>query len=331
MSYIVSVIVVAKNEDKNIAACLDSLVNQEFSSEQYEIIVVDGGSKDKTQEIVDRYPVKLIVDTYGTLGHQRNTGIENAQGKYIAFTDADCIADKAWLRTLVTAISVSSQEIAGIGGPNLVMPDDPDFAQIVGYSQETFFGSGGSPQAANSKKALNDVISIPNCNAIYKREVIVAEKYDNAFTMGEDAELNFRLRKKGFRFAYIPDAIVWHHRVAGYKRFALKMLAYGEGMAKVIKKHRDLTRWYAFIPSIAVLAFTFYVLAKIIYPEITYIDLFISLLIVVYLIGLLISALKVYRKSNNLKSLWTLIILPTQHLMYGLGFMKGIISSEATQ
>ena len=63
---LVSVIVVAKNEEKNIADCLDALISQDFDKEKYEILVIDGGSKDRTRDIVCQYPVKLFVDTYGT-------------------------------------------------------------------------------------------------------------------------------------------------------------------------------------------------------------------------------------------------------------------------
>jgi len=322
---LVSVIVVAKNEEKNISDCLDSLISQQFPEDEYEIIVVDGGSEDRTQDIVRNYPVKLFIDTYGTLGHQRNTGIENARGKYIAFTDADCVADKLWLKELVNAIENSSKEVAAIGGPNLVMESDNDFAQLVGYAQETFFGSGGSPQALNSKNNLDDVVSIPNCNAIYKRDIMASAKYDDRIHMAEDAELNYRIRNKGYKFMYIPSAVVWHHRVSSPKRFIRKMFAYGEGMARIIKKHKNSVRWYAFLPAIAVCIFVAYVISKLFINNYLLDVTFVSL-IFLYSLGLLFSTVQVFKKFKSPKAIWTLFLLPLQHVAYGIGFFRGVLT-----
>lgn len=324
---LVSVIVVAKNEEKNIADCLNSLIHQEFPKNQYEIIVVDGGSKDRTRDIVRTYPVKLLIDTYGTLGHQRNTGIDNAKGKYIAFTDADCIADKLWLNELANTIGNSSEQVAAVGGPNLVMESDNEFAQLVGYAQETFFGSGGSPQSLNSSEKLDDVISTPNCNTIYKRDIIKSVKYDDTIHIGEDAELNFRIRDKGYKFIYAPSAIVWHHRVSSLDRFVRKMFAYGEGMAKIIKKHRSSVRWYAFLPAIAVCLFIAYVISKIFINN-YFLDVAFLALIFLYSLGLLFSTVQVYKKFKSLKSVWTLCLLPLQHVAYGFGVIKGFVSLD---
>ena len=82
-----------------------------------------------------------------------------------------------------------------MGGPNLVMDNDPAFGRVVGYMQETFLGSGGSPQAYRISAPRYNVISIPNCNAVYKKEILAREKYDNSISIGEDCELNYRLKQ----------------------------------------------------------------------------------------------------------------------------------------
>lgn len=325
---LVSVIVVAKNEEKNIADCLDALISQDFDKEKYEILVIDGGSQDRTRDIVCQYPVKLFVDTYGTLGHQRNTGIENAQGKYVAFTDADCVADKLWLKELTDAIENSDKEVAAVGGPNLVIESDNDFAQLVGYAQETFLGSGGSPQALNSDKKLEDVISIPNCNAVYKRSIIAAVGFDDLVHMAEDADLNFRIRKKGYKLAYLPSAVVWHHRVSSPGRFIRKMFAYGKGMAKITKRHKSSVRWYAFLPAAAICLFMLFAAAKIFIDNYLLDAIFVSL-VLLYCVGLLFSTIQVYRKIKSPKALLVFCLLPLQHLSYGLGSLSGFISKDS--
>lgn len=321
----VSVIVVTKNEEKNISHCLESLVAQDYPKDEYELIVVDSNSVDGTQEICQKYPAKLIVTKEG-ISHQRNAGIQAAQGKYIAFMDADCIAEKTWLRKLVKEIESSDKSVVAVGGPNLVFDNDPPLSRIIGYAQETLLGSGGSPQSYKVGKH-SCVYSIPNCNILYRKEIIAETRYDENFSVGEDAELNFRLRQKGYKLSYIPDIVVWHHRPRTIKDFAKKMFSYGEAMARITKKHKKTVRWYAFFAALAVLAVIFsYPIIKFLYSAI-YIY---ALVLALYITALVVSTAQVYRRSKTIKSLMTMILLPIQHFLYGVGFLKGLLEMRRT-
>jgi glycosyltransferase involved in cell wall biosynthesis len=317
----VSVIVVAKNEEKNISKCLDSLIAQDFPKDRYEVIVVDGASSDRTREISQRYPVRLIRLDRGGISYQRNVGLEVAEGRYVAFTDADCIVGKTWLRKLVEQVERTDESVVAVGGPNLVFSDDPPLSRIIGYTQGTFLGSGGSPQSYEIAKPTY-VNSIPNCNILYKKEVVAKEKYDEGLSVGDDCDLNFRLRQKGYRFLYSPDIVVWHHRPDGFQSFARKVFSYGEAVGRITRKHRKLVRWYAFVAAFAVLAVIFcYPIIKFLYPA-AYIYIFAAIL---YLTALAVSTARVYERYKALKSLLTMVLLPLQHLLYGLGFLKGLL------
>ena len=67
----------------------------------YEVIVVDGHSTDKTVKNAKKFPVKVVYEDYGTVGGARQAGVENVKGGFIAFTDADCIPEKDWLKNLI--------------------------------------------------------------------------------------------------------------------------------------------------------------------------------------------------------------------------------------
>lgn len=316
----ISVTVITKNEEKNISQCLESLVAQDYPKGQYELIVVDGNSVDRTREICQRYPVKLIVTKEG-ISHQRNAGIQVARGSYIAFTDADCVAERAWLRKLIEQIESSDKSVVAVGGPNLVFDDDPLLSKTIGYTQETLLGSGGSPQCCRISKP-SFVYSIPNCNILYRKEVIAEERYDDNFSIGEDADLNFRLKQKGYKFLYWPDVVVWHHRPTSIRSFARKMFHYGEAMARITRKHKKIIRWYAFVASLAVLAVIFsYPIIRFFAPTVYIYAFAVSL----YIIALAISTTQVYRKCKSISSILTMILLPIQHFVYGLGFLKGLL------
>jgi len=294
---------------------------QDLQLDKYEIIVVDGGSTDKTREIIKNYPVELIVDKNGSIAHGRNIGAEVSRGRYVAFIDADCIAEKSWLKKLMESIDECDDDVCAVGGPNLIFDGDPTFSKVIGYMQQTFFGSGGSPQSYKISTSCY-VSSIPNCNVLYRKEFVVKEKYDDTLNVGEDCELNFRLRRKGYKFLYVPNVVVWHRRPSHIKEFTKKMFSYGEAAAKIMRKHKKIIRWYAILPPLLILALIFAYPFIGLFSQAIYVYEF---LIVAYLLGLIVSTAQVYRRQRIFLSLLTLMLLPLQHFSYGFGFLIGTL------
>ncbi|MDY0128997.1 MAG: glycosyltransferase, partial [Methanosarcina vacuolata] len=92
----VSVVVGIRNEEKFIEECIESLLNLDYPRDSYEIIIVDGMSTDKTRDIVQKYPVKLLLNEKKNVAAARNLGVDNARGELVAFTDGDCKVDTQW-------------------------------------------------------------------------------------------------------------------------------------------------------------------------------------------------------------------------------------------
>ena len=107
---VVSVIVTTKNEDRNIGACLESVVQQ--SMLPLEMIVVDNYSEDKTAEIALEYGAKVF-ELGPERSAQRNYGVEKAQGKYILYLDADMHLSPDVLKDCVNRCEADI-EISGI-------------------------------------------------------------------------------------------------------------------------------------------------------------------------------------------------------------------------
>src|SRR5439155_26184870 len=122
----VSVIVAGFNAERTLKTCLDSL--QRLNYPDYEVILVDDGSTDATAEIVSKYPNFRCFRHPKNLGlgMARNTGLAAATGEIVAFLDADCRADEDWLYYLMGDLQASG--FAGIGGPNLLPPEDSPVA-----------------------------------------------------------------------------------------------------------------------------------------------------------------------------------------------------------
>src|SRR5689334_14241359 len=97
-----------------IDRCLTAVLNVDYPAEQREIVVVDNGSRDRTAEIVERYPVTLLHEARRGSAAARNRGIEAARGDVVACTDADCLPTTVWLRELVKPFARA--EVGGVAG-----------------------------------------------------------------------------------------------------------------------------------------------------------------------------------------------------------------------
>ncbi|WP_011306147.1 glycosyltransferase [Methanosarcina barkeri] len=323
----VSVVVGIRNEEKFIEECIESLINLDYPRDSYEIIIIDGMSTDKTRDIVQKYPVKLLLNEKKNVAAARNLGVENARGELVAFTDGDCKVDPQWLKALVHEMQTSPDDVVCFGGPNLIFDTDPVFGRVVGYAQESFLGSGGSAQSKNSTKK-HYVSSLPNCNAMYKKAAIKeVGGFDERFVVGQDGDLNYRIGKKGNKFLYIPNAQVLHHRRGTLKSFSVRMFKYGMWMAELFKKHGEFVRWYAFLPSIATLFAVILLIASIKYSTA---GLLLLVLVTIYFILVFITSIQVTYKMKSKYGLFALFIIPVQHVAYGLGFLYSFTNSPLT-
>ena len=120
----ISVIVTAHNESQNIAACLNSILKQDYPHEKMEIIIVNDRSEDDTGLIVDKYEmdytlIRVITITASEPGlspkkYALSQAISSSIGEIIATTDADCMPHTSWLTTLVTNFTPETGMVVGL-------------------------------------------------------------------------------------------------------------------------------------------------------------------------------------------------------------------------
>jgi glycosyltransferase involved in cell wall biosynthesis len=109
---IFSVVVPFLNEEHLIEQCIRSLLHQAFDKQQYELIFVDNGSTDRSTDIVRSYQtIRLLYEQRHDPYLARNHGIRVARGQFIAFTDADCVADSHWLSELWHKLRLTKADI----------------------------------------------------------------------------------------------------------------------------------------------------------------------------------------------------------------------------
>ena len=114
MEDVISFITPSFNNEKSIGKCIKSISKQRC---QKEIIVVDGGSTDKTIAIAKRYNVKLLIEKKRGSAAARNSGSWVARGNYVAFVDADAILTENWIERALKTIKEADRNVAGVAGP----------------------------------------------------------------------------------------------------------------------------------------------------------------------------------------------------------------------
>ena len=237
----VSVVVCSYNGGKTLSHCLHALDRVDYPN--YEIVFVDDGSTDNSQEVVAAWEqsrekrreqgAKLpdfqnIRQQNMGLSYARNAGAASATGEVIAYTDSDCMADPDWLYYLVGTLL--SGDYAGVGGPN-VSPPAQDWIQAC------VAAAPGGP----SHVLLTDVVAehIPGCNMAFHRWAFdQVGGFDPDYRKaGDDVDFCWRLQQGGQVIAFSPAAVVWHYRRFTLQAFRKQQEGYGEAESMLRFKH----------------------------------------------------------------------------------------------
>jgi glycosyltransferase involved in cell wall biosynthesis len=190
----VSVLITVRNVEKDIAACLTSLLTQTFND--FEIIVIDDVSNDNTKEIIEEFKDKRIRyfrnKNWLGLSRSRNECLKHAHGSYVFFTDGDCATSKNWIEEGLKYLK--TENCIGVEGRTYYVakeykPTRSD--DVVENKTEGFFMT---------------------CNIAYKRRVIeTIGGFDERFTFHEDLDLALRALKYG-KICFNSQMTVYHQK-----------------------------------------------------------------------------------------------------------------------
>ncbi|MEN7982575.1 MAG: glycosyltransferase family 2 protein [Nanoarchaeota archaeon] len=126
-----SVIIPAYNEENYIGKCLESLGKQSFKD--FEIIIIDDGSTDKTREIIRKYKkIILIIGEHKGTAFSRNLGAKKAKGEILIFVDADMTFNKDYLKNLVKPILENEKIIGATHENEIAMNTDNIWSRLWG-------------------------------------------------------------------------------------------------------------------------------------------------------------------------------------------------------
>jgi len=229
----ISVIIPAYNAENIIGKCLESLQKQSIPKSKYEIIVVDDGSKDTSAIVAQSYGVRVLGKKNGGAASARNKGMRYAKGKYIAFTDSDCVIHKDWLKNLLRKYKTSSADaIAG---------------EIYPYKPRTLAQKYAAYRRIDTKITLSRkrkgaIGYIRTGNFSVKRETIKKIGYfDERFPGcgGEDDDFTWRIHFAGYKIAVAPRAIIYHNDRDTLKGLFKQTFRNGMALTLLIHKYSE--------------------------------------------------------------------------------------------
>jgi glycosyltransferase involved in cell wall biosynthesis len=222
-----SVIVPTRARLPQLRRCLAALAGQTITREAFEVVVVNDGSPPLPDEALamylERLTIRSIRQDWGGPASARNTGIWEAQGEYLAFTDDDCAPAPDWLASLDAVLRDAPDALVG-GHVRNALPDNV-FAEtsqlLIDFLYDRFdaaatrgprfFTSNNCAGAAAHFRALGG--------------------FDASFRLpaGEDRDLTDRWYAAGLPQQYLRDALVYHHSVMTLRSFTRQHLNYGRG------------------------------------------------------------------------------------------------------
>ncbi len=229
----VSVVVPAYNAQQTISHAIQSLVSQSYTGD-IEILIVDDGSTDKTQQIVRSFrEVRYVRQENAGPAAARNRGASDSKGEIILFTDSDCIPHRDWVEKIVGGFSSDGTGAVcgsyGIANPEnilarcihqeimfrhrFLMPSYPKAfgSYNVAVRRAVFFGVGGFDET-------------------YRR------------ASGEDNDLSYRIIKSGRCIFFVKDALVDHYHTTRAGKYLSEQFRHGFWRAKMYFDHPGMAR-----------------------------------------------------------------------------------------
>lgn len=223
-----SVIIPTRNRPQWLISTLKSLLLQDISSKLYEILIIDNGSTDDTKNLVQaiisknsQHNIKYYFEPEPGSLSARHCGALNAKGEILIFTDDDIEANKGWLGSIIRAFE--DKNIHLIGGPSMPVfeVEPPEWiSQYWIKKNEGFLCGPLSIQFFGDRKKEIDPTRVWSLNWSIRKKTFFKEggfhpcvipKHLQHFQGDGETGLSLKLKAKGHRAVYLPEAKITHH------------------------------------------------------------------------------------------------------------------------
>jgi len=334
---LVSYVIGIRNMEHTVGKTIESILNQEYPNK--EIIVINDGSDDHTEDVLKRYPIKSINTEKIGISNARNLGLKNSKGKFIAFTDADCELDPLWTKNM---LKYFNDKNVGLVGGVTHFRTDGTYCSI--YRNLEF-----SKRYKNIKS--KEVFHVGGPGFIARKSVLnEVGGFNPKWVYAEDVEMSFLVIEKGYKVLKQDNAITYHIPENSFKRLVKKGLCDSKAYVRVAISHKKSSllnkfhnTWYFRYDLIILpIMYAILILTFIIYPTTILLNhivfknyvldyllkIFFWIILIIYLflfIYGIIPSIQVYLKSKKLKHFFgSLLLHHIRGFAWGLGLLIGI-------
>ena len=317
----VSVIIPVLNEERFLKQSVQAILNQNYSG-QFEIILALGPSKDQTnfiaQELAKDQRIKLVENPSGRTASALNNAIKNSNFDIIVRLDGHAIVDSSYIKNAVNTLLESGAD--NVGG--LMKAEGTNaFEKSVAAAMTSKFGVGNAPFHVGGKSGEVDTVYL----GTFRKSALERVGYfDESFIRAQDWEMNYRIRKTGGKIWFNPDLVVSYRPRKNILQLAKQYFEYGQWRKQVTKTYPETVSMRYLAPPVTVsgliAGFVLVLFSKIL--DITWLQIG-WLAPLVYLTVILLAFLSIGSKIGLLSRLYLLLVLPTMHLSWGVGFLKG--------
>lgn len=237
----ISVIIPVYNDQCGLMDTLDSLVNQDFPKENFEIIISDNGSSDNTLNTAEmyakRYPelIHIVVENNIKSSYAaRNKGINASKGSIIAFIDADMSVDKDWLTKIANSFEKNRVDYLACR---------VEIYLKIKSAYELYNKITGFPL----ESCINDNHFAPTCCLIVRKNVFnEVGLFDSRLVSSGDYEFGNRVFNSGYKLYYDDSIVMRHPARSTFKQIFYKFFRIGKGYKQLSyyypKRYKELDR-----------------------------------------------------------------------------------------
>ncbi|WP_299368543.1 glycosyltransferase [Winogradskyella sp.] len=306
-----SFIIPVYNRPEEIRELLDSFTKLKGDF-QYEIVIVEDGSKDTSEAIVNRFKQQLNISYFfkenSGPGDSRNFGMRKAKGNYFIILDSDVILPSNYLMEVNTFLTTTYYDC--FGGPDAAHESFSNLQKAINFAMTSFITTGG---IRGGKQQLEDFQPRSFNMGLSKRAFIDSGGFGKIHP-GEDPDLSLRLNQLGYKTTLINDAYVYHKRRISWSKFYNQVHKFGLVRPILNQWHpnsKSLVYWF---PALFVLGLLVSILLFIFN---------IKLLIYLYLFYFVVAfILALITTRNIVVAFQSILAVVIQFFGYGYGFVK---------
>ncbi|KAB1159647.1 glycosyltransferase [Tenacibaculum aiptasiae] len=306
-----SIIVPVYNRPKEIDELLESLIKQDFQH-NFEVLIIEDGSDNSSEEIVDSYKEKLNLHYFfkenSGAGASRNYGMEKASGNYFIILDSDVIVPQQYLSEVYQRLEEKYTD--AFGGPDAAHESFTTLQKAINYSMTSILTTGG----IRGKKKGVGKFQPRSFNFGLSKKAFLATKGFSKMKTGEDIDLSFRLWEEDFETQLIETAYVYHKRRSTIKQFFKQTFSFGTARPILNKKYPETAKITFWFPSLFIIGLDIAIIAALfgIWQFLAFYG--------VYFTFLFIDSL--FQNKSLKVAFFSIITTLTQFYGYGLGFLQ---------